>query len=123
MKALSTAQAAHGAQLPEWIRLLAEQCDAKSQRAVADRIGYSPSVISQVIKGIYRGNIERVQQAVEGAFAGATVACPILGEIPRNVCLTHQRQKFSPTNPLRVRLYRACHGTCPHSTRNEDEEL
>ncbi|WP_322521186.1 XRE family transcriptional regulator [Guyparkeria halophila] len=113
-RALAIATQAWGDEMPDWIRILAAEVDVRSQRAVADAIGYSPAVISQALKGRYQGNTDRVRSAVMGAFAGATVACPVLGDLPQQDCLRHQRAPFSPTNPMRVRLYRACHSYCPH---------
>ena len=37
---------------------------------------------------------------VENAYLGATVACPVLGEIPREDCAAHQRRPFAATNPV-----------------------
>jgi hypothetical protein len=51
----------------------------------------------------------------DAAGAAATVACPVLDDLPRQRCLDHQRQReqFAATNPTRVLLYRAC-PTCIH---------
>ena len=97
----------------DWKVVLADACKQSSQSAVARRFGYSAAVVSQVLKGSYKGDEHRVQQAVEGALMGLTVDCPVIGEIPRNVCLEYQRREFAATNPMRVALSRAC-PTCPH---------
>lgn len=108
-----------GTDAPDWVKTLANQCDAKTQRDAANAIGYSASVVNQVLANTYKGNLSRVQSAVEGAFMGSVVACPVLGELPQQDCLRHQRQPFNPSNPMRVRLYRACHTTCPHRFNQE----
>lgn len=100
-------------QRPDWIKRLDEECRRTSQKAVGQRIGYSPSVVNQVLKGTYAGNLNRVQARVEGAFMGATVDCPVIGELARNRCEEYQRRKPAATNPLRVQLAIACR-TCPH---------
>lgn len=97
----------------DWKDVLALACQRSTQAAVARRIGYSAGVISGVLKGTYKGDESRVQQAVEGALMGLTVECPVIGELPRNVCLEYQRREFAATNPLRVQLSRAC-PSCPH---------
>lgn len=102
---------------PDWKVVLADACKQSSQSAVAKRIGYSAAVVSQVLKGSYKGDEARVQQAVEGALMGLTVDCPVLGEIPRHVCLEYQKREFAATNPVRVRLYHTC-PTCPHYVGN-----
>ncbi|CQR43683.1 conserved hypothetical protein [Thiomonas sp. CB3] len=99
-----------------WTQALADACAATSQREVAALIGYSESVISQALAGKYRGDIKRVRAAVEGALLGATVDCPVLGPIPRQRCIEHQRRPFAPTNPTRVQLWRTC-PTCPNKTQ------
>lgn len=101
-----------------WIDLLREACAASSQKAVAGRIGYSPATLSQVLSGTYKGDLSRVQAAVEGALMQASVDCPVIGELPRQRCIEHQRAPFAPTNPMRVQLYAACK-TCPHRITKE----
>lgn len=105
---------------PDWLAVLRQQCQATSQTAVAQRLrqadGYpSAAVINQALKGKYAGNIDRLRALVEGVYLGKTVVCPVVGEIARSDCEAHQRAPFAATNPLRVRLYRACRSGCPHS--------
>lgn len=109
-----------GGKAPDWVHVLAEQRAASTQRAVAEQIGYSPAVVSCVLKGTYRGDLRAVEQAVRGAFLHATVDCPVIGELRAHRCLEIQRQPFAATNPQRVRLYRACRNGCPHSRHKED---
>ena len=54
-----------------------------------------------------------IQPALHMATVAAGVGCPILGEISKRACLDHQGRKYSATNPLRVKLFRACK-TCPN---------
>ena len=121
MSALTIATAAWNNTVPDWVAILAEQCDRTTQREVAEAIGYSPSVVNQVIQASYKGSLKRVKSAVEGAFMGSVVACPVLGDLPQQDCLRHQRQPFNPSNPMRVRLYRACHTTCPYRFNKAEE--
>jgi hypothetical protein len=113
--ASSNVLAAWGKKPPEWVQILAEECDRTSQKKVAEQIRYSTAVVNQVLKNRYTGNLTDVEKAVRGAYLNATVACPVLGDLPLNNCLQHQRQRFSAANNQRVRLYRACHGGCPHA--------
>ncbi|KAF1692732.1 transcriptional regulator [Pseudoxanthomonas jiangsuensis] len=100
----------------DWLEVLRAACAApnSSQRKVAERLGYSTSVISQVLGGKYAGDLKAVQAKVEGAFMGVTVNCPVVGELPRNRCLEYQRQAFAATNHLRVQLSRSC-PECKHN--------
>lgn len=108
-----------GEEAPDWVLVLAEQCDRTSQKKAGGDIHYSSAVVNQVLKRRYTGDLSAVEKAVRGAFLNATVACPILGELPLHRCLQHQRAKFSATNQMRVRLYKMCHGLggphCEHS--------
>jgi hypothetical protein len=99
----------------DWIDALRHECDRTSQDQAGHLIGYSDSVVSQVLRGVYRGDLKRVEEAVRGALLGATVECPVIGDIPRNRCLDHQRRArdIAATNPLRVQLAKAC-PTCPN---------
>lgn len=114
-KNLDTAIASWGAELPQWIRMLASECDCSSQRAVAAQLRYSPGTVNQVLQRKYPAHLSAVEAAFNGAFLNRQVACPVLGQIQQQVCMEHQRQPFALGNPSRVRLYRACRGGCPHS--------
>jgi len=98
---------------PDWLDVLRAACKARKQGPVATDIGYSTTVVSQVLSGTYKGDLKAVQQKVEGALMGLTVECPVVGELPRNRCLEYQRQSFAATNHLRVQFSRACPG-CPN---------
>lgn len=98
---------------PDWLTVLRDCCHSSSQAAVAKRISYSPTVVNQVLKGVYKGDLHSVQKAVEGALMGLTVDCPVIGELPRDRCLEYQRRGFAATNPLRVTLAQAC-PKCPN---------
>lgn len=102
------------ARVPDWVMILAETVDAQGVRKTAERVGYSHSVISRVLNGKYDGDMERVAEIVKGAMLGATVMCPVSGEIARDVCLDNQRRGPPFTSSLRARLYRACRDGCPH---------
>lgn len=97
----------------DWLVVLREACERTSQAAVARSIKYSTTVVNQVLKGKYTGDLSSVQRAVEGALMGLTVECPVIGEIGRDRCLQYQRMPFAATNPLRVQLSRSC-PTCKH---------
>ena len=106
----------------DWLEVLRAACATpnSSQRKVAERLGYSTSVISQVLGGKYAGDIKAVKAKVEGVFMGATVECPVVGELPRNRCLEYQGRQFAATNHLRVQLSRSC-PDCRHNRhRGED---
>lgn len=95
---------------PDWLDVLRAACKARKQHIVAGEIGYSATVVSQVLSGTYKGDLKAVQQKVEGALMGLTVECPVVGELPRNRCLEYQRQGFAATNHLRVQFSRSCPG-------------
>ncbi|WP_208948337.1 transcriptional regulator [Segnochrobactrum spirostomi] len=100
---------------PDWVRVLAERCDATSQKKAAREIGYRDSVVSQILAGTYAGSIANVEQAVRSALMRSTLDCPVLGPIGGAECAGHQREQYSSANPLKVRLFRACR-TCVHAS-------
>jgi len=100
-----------GNDCPDWIMALADACDHESQKSVAERIGYSPAVVNTVLKGTYGAGLDAIELAVRGALLAETVECPVYGDLEGHRCLEYQRRKFAATNPVRVRLYRACR-TC-----------
>lgn len=101
--------------VPDWVGELAELAERHGLNACASRLGYSPAVISQTIGNKYRGDLTKLEDKVRGALMGATVHCPVLGEIGRDVCLSWQGKERATTNAMRARLYRACRDGCPHS--------
>ncbi|HYW03585.1 MAG TPA: XRE family transcriptional regulator [Gammaproteobacteria bacterium] len=113
-------KAAEQAAEPLWVGRLRSECIRRSQARVARDLGYSAAVINQALKGTYRGDLTRLREVVEGRLMGATVDCPVLGDMPRDVCLDNQRRPFAATNPTRVQLYHACRSGCPHSRLQEE---
>lgn len=101
-----------------WIEVLRTACAGGQMTAVAKRIGYSAGVVSAVLNAKYKGNLESVQRAVEGALMQSEVDCPIVGLIPQQRCVEHQRrsQRDALINPAFVQLYQHCRsGRCPYS--------
>lgn len=101
--------------LPDWVRELAGLADREGLSGAAARIGYSPATTSQVINGKYGGDLSKVEERVRGALMGLTVACPVVGDLSRNLCLDWQRKPYAPTSAHRARMFRACRAGCPHS--------
>lgn len=114
--AVETARQSWGDGAPDWVLALAEYCDAKlSQRAAGALIGYSAATVNQILHAGYAGDVAKVEDKVRGALLGETVACPVLGPISKDRCRDHQEAPFAATSAVRVRLYRTCHGGCPHA--------
>lgn len=113
---VAIATAAWGLDLPEWVQVLAEHCDRDGQRVTAARIGMSASVVTETLSRKYKGRVDRVAERVKGALMGATVDCPVLGELARDTCMAKQQLPFAATNPERVQLWRAC-PKCPNYRR------
>lgn len=110
---LAAAQAAWGEAIPDWIVVLADECDRGGQGATARRIGIAKSTINEVMRRTYKARLGNIEQKVRGALMGTTVVCPVLGEIGVDLCLENQRRPFSAANPIRVQLHRTC-PTCAH---------
>ncbi|KPF98831.1 transcriptional regulator [Rhodopseudomonas sp. AAP120] len=112
---IEVAQAAWGEELPGWVEALALEAGRTSGVAAGARIGYSGALVSSVLAKKYKGRLDLVAERVSGALMGATVDCPVLGEIARDRCLDEQKCGFSTSSSVRTRLYRACRGGCEHS--------
>ncbi len=114
--------AAHWDPVPDWVLLLADAVAAHGNGHAAARIGYSPSVPSQVLGNKYTGgDLASVEQAVRGALGGETLACPVLGEVRADACLEHQKHSRAGNrgSELRVRLAAAC-PTCINAKGGAD---
>ena len=123
LTALDIARAAWGDPLPDWIDVLARKCLEMPQARVAARIGYSPAVVSQLLRQRYKGNLAAVEDAVRGAWMGATVSCPIIGQMRTDVCRDWQRKsrEFVPTNTNRARMFWAC-ADCPQNHYRKESQ-
>lgn len=102
-----------GKDAPVWVQRLAIEVDNTSQNKAAQKIGYSASVVSQVLKHIYTGSYKSVEERVLKVF-GDRVDCPVLGDIDGGTCLTNQKAKYDGSNHAAVNLYVACR-RCPHN--------
>lgn len=102
-------------QLPAEVLAAAEAAVQRlgSQVALAEQIGISASALNQAMKGKYRGDLGRIEQRIRGVLLNLTVQCPVLAQLSKKDCLDEQRRPLVFSNPLRVRLHRACK-TCPH---------
>jgi len=109
------ARAGWGDPPPDWIHALASACAGSTQVAVANRLDVSGSQVSQALANTYPADLAKLEARVRGALMGATVACPVLGEIGRDRCIREQDKPFSAASSVAVRLYRACRSGCPHS--------
>lgn len=113
-KPLETARAAWGPAMPDWIERLAQECSRSSQAKVATALDRSATMISQVLSRKYPGDMASIEDRVRGVFMNQTVICPALGDLPTQACQDwrDKAKTFALGNPMRVRMYRACH-TCP----------
>lgn len=121
--AVRNAHEAWGRDLPDWVDVLAQECDrpGSSMAAVGKAVGYSAGVLSSIFRNKYPGDMARVERSVRGAFMGDTVQCPVLGSIPVNECLQHQASPLVTSNRQRIELWQNCNGAgrvrvCPHSS-------
>ncbi|UIJ46920.1 winged helix-turn-helix domain-containing protein [Sphingomonas cannabina] len=113
---LDKAHAAWGADLPEWVKILAEACDRTNQREVADRLGKSGGYVSRIIRRDYAGSYDEAETLVRARLGAEVVACPLWGEIPLSSCLKLRRRKAPPQN----HMHHACARTCPDCPNNTD---
>lgn len=99
--------------VPDWVAALAEECDRTSQAKAAERVGYSASVVNQVLANSYRGKIAAVERAVRLELLPERVLCPVFGAITTTRCAFEQEKPYSGINPLRRAIWRQC-PNCPN---------
>jgi hypothetical protein len=104
-----TATAAWGLDIPDWVSALAQECDKqRSQRIVAEKLGYSAATVNLVLKNKYRGDIQKFSEITRGAFLKAVVECPEFGVIGLDQCHEYQTGKRFQHSSFGVQLRRAC---------------
>lgn len=86
---------------------------AGAQTRVAADLQVSSPVISQLLSDRYMGDVPSMAERIRGKYMAQTVTCPVMGQLGRNDCITHQSRPLVFTNHLRAALHRAC-PTCPH---------
>lgn len=109
------AWAAHGG-LPDWVEALAVAVDTHGWAETERRIGYSHSVVWEIVRAAYKARTERVERAVREALMRLTVECPVTrGVIDGAACLDHQRRPYCSGNPTAIQFFRGCR-RCPQAT-------
>lgn len=120
------ARACWGCNVAEPILRLALEADRLGgglggEEQVARTIGYSKSVVYEVLRNRYRGRLDRVEAAIRAALMRDAIICPALRrEISGAQCLANQARPYSTASPEAARLYHACRSGCPHATAKED---
>lgn len=99
---------------PDWVEALAREVDVSSIKKVSVKLGRSTSLVSQVLRNLYTGDLEACEDAVSGVLMARTVDCPSLGDLPVNECRDWRKlsKNYQSINPLRSRMFRACN-RCP----------
>ncbi|MBN8294709.1 hypothetical protein JI664_22250 [Rhodobacter sp. NTK016B] len=117
---VATARASWGAEAPDWVLRLAEECALSSQSKVATKLGRSAALVSNVLRKKYPGDMGAVEDLVRGTYMRATTLCPALGEISVAECRRwiQSARAYTNENSERVRMYRACR-RCPRGMGNK----
>lgn len=104
-----------GDMAPDWILVLADECDRTNQARAAERIKYSGGVVSQLLRNkADKYDLPKIEKMVRGALMGFTVDCPELQQIPLDQCLWEQVQPRSSASAQRNEIWTACRSGCPH---------
>ena len=107
---------AWGDRPPDWIRALRDELLFTSQGKLGKRLGVQGGVIGQCLRGTYNGGrMDGPEARVRTVLMREEVTCPKLGEIELRACHEwSQKATAYSSNPLRVRMSRACRN-CPHN--------
>jgi len=116
---IEVARTAWAGSLPDWGEALALECGRTSQNRVAERLGRSAAMVSQILRNKYPGDLTGFEERFRGVFQAQALECPALGLIPSHECQDWRvkAKVFTAGNPLRTRMFRAC-AACP---RNRSE--
>lgn len=116
---VSKAKTAWGDPLPDWVQALAEEADRIKLKGIAGRLAYSQAALSSVLSKKYGGDVARIEGKVRGLLLGATVMCPVYGEMGRDQCLDFQKVVPPFSSGASASCYRNCRGMgvpkCPNS--------
>ncbi len=122
MSKIETAKKHWGDELPDWVEVLATECDASSQNKVAAKINKSAAAISQVLSKTYPGTVDNIETAVRRLLMNSEHECPMFGIILERECETNQTRPFCISgNPIKNRLYKACQ-RCKFNHHKENKE-
>ena len=115
---LEIARCFWGEAIPDWVVALAQECGRSSQNKVAKQLNRSATLVSNVLRNKYSGDMEAVEDVVRGVFMGRCLICPALGQISTAACRDWQAlgRTFSNENSERVRMFKACRN-CPHAKK------
>lgn len=109
--------------VPDWVSALANECAATSQNKVAKRLGRSATVVSNVLRAKYTGDMAAIEDIVRSVLMPDVIPCPGVGQIASADCLDWRRKSevFIGTNPQRIRMFRACN-RCPRNLKTQKED-
>ena len=120
---LNKAKTAWGKAMPDWIAALAEVCDRRgTQRAVADLLDVSPALVCLALVNKHHASLDHIKARVEARLMISILPCPVLGMISRLDCEREQTRRLATADPVRVQLYRACHGGCKFYQHTKEEK-
>lgn len=102
---------------PRWLTLLRAEAERTSMRAVAGRLGYSPTAISLVLAGKYAGKPDRIAKAALALLD--VVECPHTGQtMPLVECRTIAHGSAPMHHPMKLGHWRACQ-RCPNRPQGD----
>jgi hypothetical protein len=104
---------------PEWVQLLAKECDRTSQREVAERLSKSGSYVNRLINRTYPASYAEAEEQVFAVIGARQVECPAFGEIPLTSCIRNRRRKGPATNTLQRTFERHCRNCAQNPDRNQ----
>ncbi len=117
ISALSQVKASYGGEIPNWIEILAAFVDKSgSLRKASIALGdISPATISQILNNRYPAKDSNIALKICNKLMSDNVFCPVLGAISTIKCSGYQKQEFSTTSSMIVKIYQACRSGCAFS--------
>ena len=95
----------------DWFAALKDEAERGNLRALGEKLGYSKTSLSMILRGTYPGKTDKAAAAVRDVLM--RYRCPHSGEVVSVVVCRSIADEPPPThNPIKMQQWRACQ-SCP----------
>nr|DAJ24586.1 MAG TPA: Transcriptional regulator, LacI family regulator, Lacl family, Protein.33A [Caudoviricetes sp.] len=91
----------------DWFAALKDEAERSSLRRLGEKLGYSKTALSMILRGTYYGKTDKAAAAVRRALLRYT--CPHSGEtMSATACRTIAHAPPPTHNPIKMQHWRSC---------------
>lgn len=103
----------------DWFAVLKDEAERSSLRRLGEKLGYSKTALSMILRGTYYGKTDKAAAAVRHALLRYT--CPHSGEtMSATACRTIAHAPPPTHNPIKMQQWRACQNCPKRPSENQD---